>query len=75
MNYNDYETTFSVARLTKYRTVCNGDNSRALILYRHNIKLWLTYSQSFRIILFIEGLSNFRLSGFDISSLPAMCRG
>lgn len=39
MNYNDYEVAFSIARLTKYKTACNGDNSRALILYRHNIKL------------------------------------
>ena len=39
MTYNDYELAFSVARLTKYKAACNGDNFRALTLYRHNIKL------------------------------------
>ena len=39
MTYNDYELAFSVARLTKYKAACNGDNFRALTLYRYNIKL------------------------------------
>jgi hypothetical protein len=30
---------FSSARLNKYKIACDGDNIKALILYRHNIKL------------------------------------
>ena len=39
MNYLDYEKAFSEARLTKYKRACGGDNQKALILYRYNIKL------------------------------------
>lgn len=39
MRYNEYEMVFSSARLNKYKIACDGDNIKALILYRHNIKL------------------------------------
>ena len=39
MKYNEYETAFSSARLNKYIVACNGNNNKALVLYRHNIKL------------------------------------
>lgn len=39
MKYTDYEKAFSSARLNKYLISCNGNTSKALALYRHNIKL------------------------------------
>lgn len=39
MKYSDYETAFSPARLSRYLNACGGDNNKALILYRHNVKL------------------------------------
>lgn len=39
MKYNEYETAFSSARLNKYKMACNGNSTKALTLYRHNIKL------------------------------------
>ena len=39
MRYNEYEMVFSSARLNIYKIACDGDNIKALILYRHNIKL------------------------------------
>lgn len=39
MKYNEYEKAFSSARLNKYKMACNGNNTKALTLYRHNIKL------------------------------------
>ena len=39
MKYNEYETAFSSARLNKYIVACNCNNNKALVLYRHNIKL------------------------------------
>ena len=39
MNYTDFEKAFSPARLFKYKQACGGDNSKALVLYRYNIKL------------------------------------
>lgn len=39
MRYKDYETAFSAARLDKYRNACGGNEGKALILYRHNVKL------------------------------------
>ncbi len=39
MKYCDYETAFSAARLNRYLVACQGDRSKALSLYRHNIKL------------------------------------
>jgi hypothetical protein len=39
MKYLDYERAFSAARLNKYLTACGGNSTKALILYRHNVKL------------------------------------
>ena len=39
MNYSEYETAFSQARLNKYLVACGGNTSKALTLYRHNVKL------------------------------------
>ena len=39
MKYNDYEAAFSQARLSRYLNACAGDKNKALILYRHNLKL------------------------------------
>ena len=39
MRYKEYEKALSKPRLEKYKTACNGDKNKALILYRYNIKL------------------------------------
>ena len=39
MKYPEYERAFSAARLNKYLTACGGNTAKALILYRHNVKL------------------------------------
>ena len=39
MKYADFENAFSAARLNKYRKACNGNDIKALTLYRHNVKL------------------------------------
>lgn len=39
MKYADFENAFSAARLNKYRKACNGNDTKALTLYRHNVKL------------------------------------
>ena len=39
MKYTEYEKAFSPARLNKYLTSCNGNTTKALTLYRHNVKL------------------------------------
>ena len=39
MKYEEYEIALSVPRIGKYRTACKGDKSKAMILYRYNIKL------------------------------------
>ena len=39
MKYADFEIAFSAARLNKYRKACNGNDIKALTLYRHNVKL------------------------------------
>ena len=37
--YFEYEKAFSQARLNKYIGACNGNPTKALTLYRHNVKL------------------------------------
>lgn len=39
MKYSEYEKAFSPARLNKYLVACGGNTSKALTLYRHNVKL------------------------------------
>ena len=39
MKYSEYEIAFSQARLKKYLDACGGNRTKALSLYRHNIKL------------------------------------
>ena len=39
MNYSEYEKAFSQVRLNKYLVACGGNTSKALTLYRHNVKL------------------------------------
>lgn len=39
MKYLEYERAFSAARLNKYLIACGGNTAKALILYRHNVKL------------------------------------
>ena len=39
MNYEDYEKAFSVARLNRYLSACHGHKSKALTLYRYNIRI------------------------------------
>lgn len=39
MKYEDYEKAFSPARLNRYLIACQGNRTRALTLYRHNVKL------------------------------------
>ena len=39
MKYTDFEDAFSAARLNKYKIACGGNDSKALSLYRHNVKL------------------------------------
>ncbi len=39
MKYSEYEKAFSPARLNKYLVACGGNTSKALNLYRHNVKL------------------------------------
>ena len=39
MKYSDYEIAFSSARLNRYLVACRGNRSKALSLYRHNVKL------------------------------------
>ncbi len=39
MRYQDYERALSAARLNKYLIASEGDKNKALILYRHNVKL------------------------------------
>lgn len=39
MNYSDYENAFSLARLNLYLVACNYNKSKALELYRYNVKL------------------------------------
>ena len=39
MKYFEYENAFSQARLNRYLKACGGNTSKALTLYRHNVKL------------------------------------
>lgn len=39
MKYSDYEIAFSTARLNRYLIACKRNRSKALSLYRHNVKL------------------------------------
>lgn len=39
MKYSNYEIAFSAARLNRYLVACRGNRSKALTLYRHNVKL------------------------------------
>ena len=39
MKYFEYERAFSQARLNKYYNACSGNTTKALTLYRYNIKL------------------------------------
>lgn len=39
MNYCNFETAFSSARLNRYLMACNGNRRKAMQLYRYNIKL------------------------------------
>ena len=39
MKYDSYEKALSAPRIGKYRSACQGDKNKALILYRYNIKL------------------------------------
>lgn len=39
MKYFEYEKAFSQARLNKYYNACSGNTTKALTLYRYNIKL------------------------------------
>lgn len=39
MKYSDYERAFSPARLNKYLVACGGNTTKALTLYRYNVKL------------------------------------
>ncbi len=39
MNYEDYENAFSPARLNRYLAACGGNKTKALTLYRQNVKL------------------------------------
>ncbi|MGM9742183.1 MAG: hypothetical protein ACI3ZC_03905 [Candidatus Cryptobacteroides sp.] len=39
MKYSEYEAAFSPARLNKYLTACSGNTTKALTLYRYNVKL------------------------------------
>lgn len=39
MKYSDYEIAFSAARLNRYLVACRHNRTKALSLYRHNIKL------------------------------------
>lgn len=39
MKFFEYEKAFSKARLNKYVVACGGNTSKALTLYRHNVKL------------------------------------
>lgn len=39
MKYSEYEVAFSQARLNKYLAACSGNTTKALTLYRHNVKL------------------------------------
>lgn len=39
MEYTEYEIAFSPARFNKYLYACNGNQSKALQLYRYNIQL------------------------------------
>lgn len=39
MKYFEYEKAFSQARLNKYIGACNGNPTKALTLYRYNVKL------------------------------------
>lgn len=39
MKYSDYEKAFSPARLNKYLSACSGNTTKALTLYRYNVKL------------------------------------
>ena len=43
MKYEEYEAAFSPARLNRYRNACVGDTRKAMILYRHNVKLCQKY--------------------------------
>lgn len=37
MNWNDFETTFSTARLGRYKSKCAGSEIHAIVAYRHNL--------------------------------------
>lgn len=39
MNYIDFESLFSAPRLQRYKNAMSGNQNKALILYRHNLKL------------------------------------
>ena len=39
MKYIEYEKAFSQARMTKYIDACGGVSTKAITLYRYNIKL------------------------------------
>jgi hypothetical protein len=39
VKYEEYEIALSTPRIRKYRVACNNDKTKALILYRYNIKL------------------------------------
>ncbi|MBQ8867267.1 MAG: Abi family protein [Bacteroidaceae bacterium] len=39
MKYIDFEDAFSVERLNRYVTACNGDTRKAMTLYRYNLRL------------------------------------
>ena len=39
MKYSEYEKAFSPARLNKYLVACGGNTTKALTLYRYNVKL------------------------------------
>jgi hypothetical protein len=39
MKYTDFENAFSLERISRYYTACNGDKRRAMTLYRYNLRL------------------------------------
>ena len=54
MQYSEYEKALSAPRIGKYYTACKGDEKKALMLYRYNIKLCQTFYGSlgmFEVVL------------------------
>ncbi len=70
MKYYDYEIAFSTARLNKYLAACDGNCTKALSLYRHNVKLCQKFYGVLNVfeIVFRNAINNHYIVYFNDSN-------